>query len=150
MLYEVITSKAQRRTDERGIDLFLPPVYAQVNGQRACSFIDDSAVFIDKDGQVMPCHFLWHTCPSRVNNSGIQVKKRVMGSIKKEPLEEIWHRITSYNVCYTKLLRCLGVWFLIYKHLEPLASYLTYSLLDIRKGSHLGDAIQFFARNNFV
>lgn len=39
---------------------------------------------------------------------------------------------------------CLGAWFLIYKHLEPFSSYLTYSLLDIRKGSHLGDTIQFF------
>jgi uncharacterized membrane protein YraQ (UPF0718 family) len=40
---------------------------------------------------------------------------------------------------------CLGVWFLIYKNLEPFSFYLTYSLLDVRKGSHLGDAVQFFA-----
>jgi len=50
-----------------------------------------------------------------------------------------WGKFVSLSVL------CLGVWFLIYKHLEPFSSYLTYSLLDIRKGSHLGDAIQFFA-----
>jgi hypothetical protein len=74
----------------RGINLFLPPLYAQVNGQRRCPFIDDDAVFIDKNGKVMPCHFLWHTCPSRVNHSAIQVKKRVIGSILEESLETIW------------------------------------------------------------
>jgi len=39
----------------------------------------------------------------------------------------------------------LGVWFFVYNQLEPISSYLTYSLLSIKKGSHLGDAVQFFA-----
>ena len=38
----------------------------------------------------------------------------------------------------------LAVWFVVYKQLEPFSSYLTYSLLDIKKGSHLGSAVQFF------
>ncbi|MGD9948264.1 MAG: radical SAM/SPASM family putative metalloenzyme maturase [Desulfobulbus sp.] len=82
--------KAQWSASKRGIDLFLPPLYAYVNGQRRCPFIDDDAVFIDKIGKVMPCHFLWHTCPSRVNHSAIQVEKRVLGSVKEESLETIW------------------------------------------------------------
>ncbi|MDD2465375.1 MAG: SPASM domain-containing protein [Desulfobulbus sp.] len=89
--------KAQWSASKRGIDLFLPPLYAYVNGHRRCPFIDDEAVFIDKNGMVMPCHFLWHTCPSRVNHGAIQVETRVLGSIKEESLEMIcrkkplWH-----------------------------------------------------------
>lgn len=39
----------------------------------------------------------------------------------------------------------LAVWLAVYKQLEPFSSYLTYSLLDIKKGSHLGNAVQFFS-----
>ena len=42
-------------------------------------------------------------------------------------------------------LLVLAVWFVVYKQLEPFSSYLTYSLLDIKKGSHLGSAVQFFS-----
>ncbi len=38
----------------------------------------------------------------------------------------------------------LAVWFVIYKNLEPFASYLAYSLFGLVKGSHLGGAVQFF------
>jgi hypothetical protein len=38
----------------------------------------------------------------------------------------------------------LVVWFVIYKNLEPFASYLAYSLFGLAKGSHLGGAVQFF------
>ena len=38
----------------------------------------------------------------------------------------------------------LGLWFVIYQQLEPFSSYLTYTLFGIKKGSHLGAAMQFF------
>jgi uncharacterized protein len=38
----------------------------------------------------------------------------------------------------------LAIWLAIYRQLEPFSAYLTYSLLGLEKGSHLGDAIQFF------
>jgi len=38
----------------------------------------------------------------------------------------------------------LVVWYLIYKQLEPFSYFFAYSLLGIEKGSHLGEAIQFF------
>lgn len=41
-------------------------------------------------------------------------------------------------------LLSFGLWLAIYNHLEPFSSYLTYSLLAVRKGSQLGDAVQFF------
>ncbi len=38
----------------------------------------------------------------------------------------------------------LVVWYVIYKQLEPFSYFFSYSLLGIEKGSHLGEAIQFF------
>jgi Predicted Fe-S oxidoreductases len=84
--------RARLTASKHGIDLFLPPLHAPANGHRRCPFIDDDAVFIDKDGKVMPCHFLWHTCPSQVNHGSIRVNKRVVGSIEDESLEAIWQK----------------------------------------------------------
>ncbi len=38
----------------------------------------------------------------------------------------------------------LALWYLIYSQLLPFSHFFTYSLLGISKGSHLGEAIQFF------
>jgi len=44
------------------------------------------------------------------------------------------------------LIGSLGLilWYVIYKQLEPFSYYFAYSLLGIEKGTHLGEAIQFF------
>jgi len=38
----------------------------------------------------------------------------------------------------------LALWYIIYKQLEPFSYFFAYSLLGIEKGTHLGEAIQFF------
>jgi uncharacterized membrane protein YraQ (UPF0718 family) len=38
----------------------------------------------------------------------------------------------------------VGVWFIIYRQLNPFAGFLTYSVLKIEQGSHLGEALHFF------
>jgi len=38
----------------------------------------------------------------------------------------------------------LVIWYLIYNQLEPFSHFFSYSLLGLEKGSHLGEAIQFF------
>ena len=38
----------------------------------------------------------------------------------------------------------LVLWYVIYKQLEPFSYFFAYSLLGIEKGTHLGEAIQFF------
>lgn len=35
-------------------------------------------------------------------------------------------------------------WFLIYKQLEPFSHFLTYNIFHLTRGSHLGEAVQFF------
>jgi uncharacterized membrane protein YraQ (UPF0718 family) len=37
-----------------------------------------------------------------------------------------------------------GLWFLLYRQLYSLSSFLTYSVLSLQQGSHLGDAVHFF------
>ncbi len=37
-----------------------------------------------------------------------------------------------------------ALWYLIYKQLEPFSYFFSYSLLGLERGSHLGEAIQFF------
>jgi uncharacterized membrane protein YraQ (UPF0718 family) len=53
---------------------------------------------------------------------------------------------TGRPIWQVGLLSLLGVgfWLVIYLQLEPLAAYLTYSLLKIEAGSHLGEAVRFF------
>jgi len=38
----------------------------------------------------------------------------------------------------------LGLWFIIYEQLLPLAKFLSYSLLKLQHGSHLGSTLEFF------
>ncbi len=38
----------------------------------------------------------------------------------------------------------LAVWWLVYEQLEPFSRYLTFVIFRIPKGSHLGEALQFF------
>ena len=72
----------------RNIDLFLPPL--QALNQRSCIFMTDGATFISSNGDVMSCHFLWHTYSCQMLNETINIKKRVFGNISRQPLEEIW------------------------------------------------------------
>ena len=37
-----------------------------------------------------------------------------------------------------------AIWYVIYKQLEPFSYFFAYSLVGLEKGSHLGEAIQFF------
>ncbi len=38
----------------------------------------------------------------------------------------------------------VGIWYLIYRQLEPLAHFLTYDLFAMEPGSHSGEAVSFF------
>jgi len=51
---------------------------------------------------------------------------------------------TPWGTIIVLSLLSFGLWLVVYKQLEPVASYLTYSVLKIDKGSHLGDAVHFF------
>lgn len=52
----------------------------------------------------------------------------------------------SFSPGFRILLSILvvGLWYAVYLQLEPFAVFITYDILDIAHGSHLGEAIQFF------
>ena len=66
-------------------------------------------------------------------------------SESKDLPKKIDSRKTSH-VAYRVLLIAagLGLWFLIYLRLSSFSSFLTYSVLSLQKGSHLGEAVHFF------
>ena len=70
------------------IDLFLPPLQAPAT--HSCPFMTEKATFIGINGDVMPCHFLWHSYFCRVLGEDVRVGKRVFGNINQRLLEEIW------------------------------------------------------------
>ncbi len=79
---------ARRIAERHGIDLFIPPL--QALDQRSCLFIEDEATFISPNGDVMPCHFLWHTYSCLVLQDDIQVQERIFGNVLEKSLETIW------------------------------------------------------------
>jgi putative metalloenzyme radical SAM/SPASM domain maturase len=85
---EVLLLKSRSIAENHGVDLFIPPL--QAFDQRACQFITDKVTFITPNGDVMPCHFLWHTYSCRVLREDIQVQERVFGNVLQNSLETIW------------------------------------------------------------
>lgn len=87
---EKFTAKAQKIAASRGISLHLPLSQALEQDERSCAFMRDRAVFIAANGDVMPCHFLWHTYSCRVNRDTIQVLARPFGNLRSGSLSAIW------------------------------------------------------------
>ena len=50
------------------------------------------------------------------------------------------------NMIKATIIGLLGfaLWYIIYKQLEPFSYFFAYSLVGLEKGSHLGEAVQFF------
>ena len=51
-------------------------------------------------------------------------------------------RLTPVELCTGAI--GIAAWFVIYRQLLPFSHFVTYSLLGLRQGGHLGEAIQFF------
>lgn len=80
--------EARTIAGRHGMELFLPPL--QAPAERSCPFISDQTTFIAMNGDVMPCHFLWHSYSCRVLGEEIPVRERIFGNIRRQALEEIW------------------------------------------------------------
>ncbi len=87
---EAYFHEARTVAERRSIQLFLPSLHAPENTERSCPFIDEKAVFIAKNGDVMPCHFLWHTYACMVNQDQIQIQEQPFGTITEQSLSAIW------------------------------------------------------------
>lgn len=79
---------AQKVAQAEGIALELPPLQAEQN--RSCLFIEEQAAFIGTRGEVMPCHFLWHSYSCMGGNDLIDVQQRDFGNLHDRSLAAIW------------------------------------------------------------
>ena len=79
---------AQKVAQAQGITLELPPLQAEQN--RSCLFIEEEATFIGTRGEVMPCHFLWHSYSCMGGNELIDVQQRDFGNLHDSSLAAIW------------------------------------------------------------
>ena len=85
---ESMFSRARDIAKQNGIDLWLPPLAA--HDLRECPFMAQNAAFVSFEGEVMPCHFLWHTYPCMAGTETIEVQKRSFGNISDRDLGAIW------------------------------------------------------------
>lgn len=74
---------------ELGIDLKLPAVTPAAS--KKCGFMENGSTFISWDGDVHPCHFLWHKFQCYVTGWRKFVNPRSFGNISEQSLLEIWN-----------------------------------------------------------
>ncbi|WP_136808580.1 radical SAM/SPASM family putative metalloenzyme maturase [Desulfosediminicola flagellatus] len=87
--YEDYLRTAQEIADRYGVELSLPPLSAST--QRSCTFINENAIFVDVEGNVMPCHPLWHAQTIYMDNEPKHIQPRTFGNIADRDLLQIWH-----------------------------------------------------------
>ena len=71
------------------ISLELPETQALEN--RCCRFIEDRAAFITPEGDVMPCHALWHSYSCYMDGEEKRIAAKKLGNINEQSLEAIWN-----------------------------------------------------------
>lgn len=88
---EEIFAEARRRAGAAGLELRLPPLTAPERPEdRRCGFMEREAAFIDWQGNISPCHFLWHGYSCRVLGDEKRVQARHFGNISATSLADIW------------------------------------------------------------
>lgn len=87
---QTILDESRRIADQYNLQLKLPET-ATLNSKQ-CAFIEDEAVCISANGDVTPCHFLWHTYSCRMFGEDRPVMKKVLGNLASATLESIWQQ----------------------------------------------------------
>ncbi|BHH85372.1 radical SAM protein [Desulforhopalus sp. 52FAK] len=82
-------SAIKKIADTKGLDLFIPPF--QATSPRECRFLKEKTLFIAANGDIMPCHFLWHSYGCRILKEDANVIKRPFGNVSHKTLLESWH-----------------------------------------------------------
>jgi putative metalloenzyme radical SAM/SPASM domain maturase len=97
---ETVTGAFERAGEiaaRAGLDLLLPEIVPR--GRRGCSFIEQGAAFISRDGGMHPCFQLWHSCRSFANGWQHPVQPKVFGNIVDRGVLDIWNsrRFRTYR-----------------------------------------------------
>lgn len=66
----------------------------------------------------------------------------IVMAVEQAPVEKKTKNEIAVMALKTALLA--AVWYLVYRHLQPAADWLTYNLIGLSKTSHIGSALAFF------
>ena len=72
-----------------GLELNLPAIAPKAD--KRCGFIESGSVFISWNGDVHPCHFLWHKYQCHVSGWKKFVEPRIFGNLNEKSLDDIWN-----------------------------------------------------------
>lgn len=86
---KTLFKQMQIRSLRRGLQLVLPN--NELKTERLCSFIEENAVFISAEGDVIPCYRLSHSYKEFVFGREKQVRKHSFGNLKDQTLMAIWN-----------------------------------------------------------
>lgn len=107
-----VQKEVQEIANRYDLQISFPPHQALNHPERVCPFMQEHASFIGVSGEVMPCHFLWHSYKFRLNRDEIQVERKSFGNVRESLLENIWNkneythfrqaaRTPSYSPCWS-------------------------------------------------
>ena len=84
-----IISAVQKVAKKNGIKLMLPEI--RPLEERLCPFIEDSTMFVTWDGNVAPCHFLWHRFDIWRSGKPKHIRPIFFGNILKTDPLHLWN-----------------------------------------------------------
>mgnify|MGYP005832539123 CR=1 FL=1 len=87
---EEIFAETREVSERYGLEIEFPNVVP--SSERRCDFIEDRSVFVDFQGKVYPCYFLWHSYLAFVHGRRKHVMRREMGDLAQEDLASVWNR----------------------------------------------------------
>ena len=86
---EEIFSQSVKLADTLGIELSLPAISPAAS--KRCEFIESESVFISWNGDVHPCHFLWHKFQCYVSGWQKFVNPKSFGNLTEKDILTIWN-----------------------------------------------------------
>lgn len=87
---KTLFSQLTLRSFSKGVKLVLPN--AELKTERFCSFIEENAVFVSSDGEVLPCYRLSHGYTEYVFGREKQILRHSFGNLRDQSLAAIWQQ----------------------------------------------------------
>ncbi len=86
---EEVFRQAESIASDLGIELSLPA--SSPRGEKRCDFIESGSLFISWNGDVHPCHFLWHKFQCHISGWKKFVKPVSFGNLGGNNIMDIWN-----------------------------------------------------------
>jgi putative metalloenzyme radical SAM/SPASM domain maturase len=80
--------RSEKLAAQYGLDLTLPEIRPKT--ERYCPFVEEDTLFVNREGAVSPCYFLWHAYTVMRMGYTKAVNPVVFGNVLKKNPVEIW------------------------------------------------------------